>query len=148
MPDHRIDAEALAETRQPLRAERDLGQQHQHLASGLNGLRDCLKVNFGLAGAGNPVKQGHREFLRANPFNQLVGGGGLVIRQYHAGSCRIRWRRSGDRHANPDQRALFNQSGDNSRRAARLARQFRCRARRAGRDLQHPRPCRGQADVR
>ncbi|VVN09487.1 hypothetical protein PS623_03715 [Pseudomonas fluorescens] len=57
--------EALLEARQGLRAEVDLGDQHQRLLAGLQGFADQLQVDLGLAAAGNPCQQKRMEAAKA-----------------------------------------------------------------------------------
>ena len=45
--------EALLETRHGLRAQVDLGDQHQCLLARLQGFADQLQIDFGLAAAGD-----------------------------------------------------------------------------------------------
>ena len=61
MPLRRGGAEAVAKPLQPLRAERDFRQQHQHLPAGGEGCRDRGEIGLGLARAGDAVEQGDAE---------------------------------------------------------------------------------------
>ena len=61
VPLRREHAEALAEAVEPLRAEGDLGQQHQHLLSGGERCGECREIGLGLARPGDPVEHGHAE---------------------------------------------------------------------------------------
>ena len=56
-----VGAEAVVEAREPLGAERDLRQQHQHLPARPRERRgDRLEIDLGLARAGDAVEQRHR----------------------------------------------------------------------------------------
>ena len=57
--------EALLETRQGLRAEVDLGDQHQRLLTGFQGFADQLQVHLGLAAAGDAGQQEGAEAVKA-----------------------------------------------------------------------------------
>ena len=58
VPGRRRRAEPILEAFQPLRRERDLGQQDQHLPVGGEGCRDCLEIDLGLARARHTIEQG------------------------------------------------------------------------------------------
>ena len=80
VPDRRVGAEARAKAREPLGAERDLGQHHQDLIASIERGRDGLKIDLGLAGAGHAVKDCDRERLGGDPLPQRLGGGSLRLR--------------------------------------------------------------------
>ena len=66
VPDRRIDPEARAKAREPLGAQRDLGQHHQHLIAGIERGSDSLEIDLRLAGAGHAVEHGDREVAGGN----------------------------------------------------------------------------------
>ncbi len=84
---HQGDArvETLFETRQGLRAQVDLGDQHQCLLTGLQGFADQLQIDFGLAAASHAGQQERMEAVeaRADCFirSALLG----VQRQFRLG---------------------------------------------------------------
>ena len=81
MPRRRQRAEAVLEALQPLRRERDLGQQHQHLPAGGERRGNRLEIDLGLAGAGHAVEQGRGESVRQDLVDQALRGDRLLGRQ-------------------------------------------------------------------
>ncbi len=81
MPLRRHRPEAAAEALEPLRAERDFGQQHQHLPPGSERRRDRREIGLGLARAGDPVEHRDAEPGGAGPFEQTPRGAPLIRRQ-------------------------------------------------------------------
>ena len=90
MPLGRRHAEAAAEAVEPLGGERDLRQQHQHLAPGLQGRGDGFQIDLGLAGAGDTVEQGDRVVAGAHGRRQLFRRRLLHLRQRDPGPRPIR----------------------------------------------------------
>ena len=66
MPHGGRPAEAAREALQQLRRERDLRQQHQHLAALPEDRGDRLEIDLGLAGAGHAFQQGDAMAARAS----------------------------------------------------------------------------------
>ena len=85
MPDRRGSAEAHGEAVEPLRRQRDLGQQHQHLAAGAQRRRDGLVIDFRLARTGNAVEQGDGEGVRRDGLAQRHRRSLLLGRQDRTG---------------------------------------------------------------
>ncbi len=81
MPRRGRRAEAVLEALQPLRRERDLGQQHQHLPARGEGRGDGLEIDLGLAGAGHAVEQGRREGMGQDLVDQGLRGRRLLGRK-------------------------------------------------------------------
>ena len=81
MPLRRLRSEAAAEAIEPLRAERDFGEQHQYLPPGSERRRDRREIGLGLAGPGNPVEHRDAEPGGAGPFEKIAGGAPLIRRQ-------------------------------------------------------------------
>ena len=78
MPLRRGGAEAVAKPLQPLRAERDFRQQHQHLPAGGEGCRDRGEIGLGLARAGDAVEQGDAETAGLDRGDKPAGRKRLV----------------------------------------------------------------------
>ena len=89
MPERRIDPETRAEAREPLGAERDLRQHHQHLPAGADGSGHRLEIDLGLARAGHPVEDGDREAPRIDRSAQAAGGALLRRGEGGAGPGRV-----------------------------------------------------------
>ena len=89
MPERRIDPETRAEAREPLGAERDLRQHHQHLPAGVDGSGHRLEIDLGLARAGHPVEDGDREGGAGDRSAQAAGGAVLRRGEGGAGPGRI-----------------------------------------------------------
>ena len=89
VPDGRRSAEARAKACEPLGAERDLRQQHQHLMARIECGGDGLEIDLRLAGAGHAVEHGDREFPRGDGGPQRLGGARLRGGQDRAGAVRV-----------------------------------------------------------
>ena len=82
MPFRRPGAEALRETIEELPGERDLRHQDEALLLAPHDLGDRLKVDFGLAGTGDAVDQGRREFAAGDARAQRLGCGALRVGKF------------------------------------------------------------------
>ncbi len=80
MPGRRQGAETILEALQPLRGQRDLGQQHQHLPARGESRCDGLEIDLGLAGAGHAVKQRRGKGVRQHLVDQPLRGHRLLGR--------------------------------------------------------------------
>ncbi len=77
--------EALGETFQPLRGERDLRQQDQCLLPALQARGDRFKINFRFARSGDTVEQRDAGM----GLDEFVGGGALRVGKLRAGQIGI-----------------------------------------------------------
>ena len=80
VPFRRHRTEPAPEAIEPLRAQRDLGQQHQHLTTRRESRGDRGEIGLGLARAGHAVEHGHGKLALANPLDQTLRRGFLVGR--------------------------------------------------------------------
>ena len=78
MPAGGTHPEPVFKTSQPLRRQRNLGHQNQHLAAVFQNFRRGLKINFRLAAAGHAVQKRHRktpsDFLHQSVCRRLLLG--------------------------------------------------------------------------
>ena len=108
VPFDRGAAEAALEAVHELAGEGDLGQHDQHLPALRHGSRHRLEVDLGLAGAGDPVEQRHREAALGGRAKR-VGGGLLRVAELDLGVGRVGNREAPlgnrylDQHARPDE---------------------------------------------
>ncbi len=72
MPFDRRRAKAPAEAVEPLRPQRDLGQQDQHLAAGGERRGDRREIGLGLARSGDPVEHRDAEAAGAGALDQTA----------------------------------------------------------------------------
>ena len=89
VPDRRVHAEPCAEAREPLGAQRDLGQHHQHLVASIERGGDGLEIDLGLARAGHAVEDGDRKRRNRKPPLQRLGGLSLRVGQDGTSPARI-----------------------------------------------------------
>ncbi len=73
--------EALAKPLQPLCAEGDLRQQHEHLPSGGQRRGERGEIGLGLAGAGNAVEHGHPKGVRLDAGDEPLRRNRLIGRE-------------------------------------------------------------------
>ncbi len=124
MPQRRRAAEAATEALDPLRRQRDFGQQDQRLRAGAQRFGDRLEIDFGLARAGDAFEQGDAEAAVAHRAAQTIGGARLIGRECHrrrVGIGEHARRRLGPRLGG--KRARFDQALDDRGADVRLARQ-------------------------
>ncbi len=101
MPFGRPHAEAGGEAVEPMRRQRDLRQQHQHLPSGRQRRRHRLEIDLGLAGAGDAVQQRGRIAAIGDRVDQPVRRLALGLAQHcpRPGQVRLRHRvEAGQQH--------------------------------------------------
>ena len=70
--------EALSEALEPLCAEGDLRQQHEHLPPGRQCCGKRSKIGLGLAGASDAVEYGHSKGTRLDAVDEPLRRRGLV----------------------------------------------------------------------
>ena len=110
MPFARTRAEPGLDPVQKLRRQRDLGQQHQRLPALPQTFRHRLKVNLGLARAGDTAQQGGAIGAALHRLPQQCRRIGLIRRQGFAGQVRVQPRkRQVARRAHLGQRASLDQ---------------------------------------
>ena len=150
MPFPRGGCKPRLEAFQPLRAEGDFRQQHQHLAALLQGLGDGLEIDLGLARPGNAIQHGDGEAAFQHRVLQALRRRRLIQRQVRSRLLPIRIG-AGDagRQLHRDDRARVGEPLDDAGAGAGLAGQFGCRAGRPfGQDLEHPFPGLGGPESR
>ena len=101
MPLRRRRRQSGRETAEPLRAERDLRQQHQHLPAGGERRGDRGEIGLGLARAGDAVEHGDAKPARLDPVDEAARRERLVGRQQRAGATPIGPRRRGAARLRP-----------------------------------------------
>ena len=95
MPFRRTHAEALRESVEELRGERDLRHEHENLAGAPNHFGNGFEIDRGLAGPGHAVDQRHRIAARRDFGAQR--GGGLGLRRAQVRHGKVRTGRARDR---------------------------------------------------
>ncbi len=93
MPFDRRRAETVGKAREPLRRERDLRQQHQHLAAAFERGGDGGEIDLGLARAGDAIEQRDGVTTGGDGGGKRGGGLGLRRRQRRTRPAPIRQRR-------------------------------------------------------
>ena len=107
VPQSGLGAEARGKALQPLRAERDLGQQDEDGAPGRQRLVDRFEVDFGLAGPRQSFEEEEIVAARPYPLAQVGGGGGLLGAEADRGDAAgVRGGGLGLIDLDPDEQAL------------------------------------------
>jgi hypothetical protein len=141
VPHGRGDTEPPLEAFQPLRGERDLRQQHQHLPTLPQTRRDRLKIDLGLARSGHAVEQGHGEAARGDGGAERGGRFFLRGGQRRAGVVGIgRGEGRAGRQGHGQDQPGIRHAPDHAGGHPRCAREFRPAARPLGERRQHAPP--------
>ena len=127
VPHGRRHAEAGGEPLQPLRGQRDFGQQHQGLAAGGDAFGHGFQIDLGLARSRHAIQQGDGELPCRNGAAQAFGGGGLRGGQRGAGVGRVgqgegRTRRQRHRQQQPGVRHATHDAAADVRGAGQVGR--------------------------
>ena len=118
MPFRRPHAEALRETIEELRRQRDFRHQDQRLPSLAQSFRDGLEINLRLARAGDAFEQSDGKAAQFDLGDERGGGLGLIGLELRRGEIRIAGRRDRlGRQRHRLQRALIDERIDDAGRA-------------------------------